>query len=214
MNTVASIFAILTGVCALVEWAATHTDRKQVRFVTKPLTIILLIVVAATVDISVSPSIRYWMLAGLVLSLGGDIFLLLSKKWFLAGLGSFLVGHIAYVVGLQLGRTSVAWTLVGLAFVVVAGVTFTRAMLQRVDLEANRKLLGPVFAYIVIISAMVVSAFGTASLPAIVGAVLFYASDGTLAWNRFAEKRRWGPLAVMVTYHLAQFGLVTWLVTG
>ena len=53
-----------------------------------------------------------------------------------------------------------------------------------------------------------------AVLLAIGGAVLFYVSDATLAWNRFLEPRRFGPLAVMVTYHLAQAGLVGWLVTG
>jgi uncharacterized membrane protein YhhN len=73
-------------------------------------------------------------------------------------------------------------------------------------------MVGPVVAYLVVISAMVVSAFGTAAAWAIVGAFLFYVSDATLAWNRFIEQRRFGPLAVMVTYHLGQIGLVAWLV--
>ena len=33
-------------------------------------------------------------------------------------------------------------------------------------------------------------------------------------WNRFVAARRFGHLAVMVTYHLGQAGLVAWLVTG
>ncbi len=214
MTTLAWTFAALTGLCALVEWWATHRARRSVRYVTKPLTLILLIGVAVTLDPSVSSAIHWWMVAGLVLSLAGDIFLLLPEKWFLAGLGSFLVGHIAYVVGLQLAPTSLGWTLVGLVVVIVTVLVVGRAMLQRVDLDEARGLIGPVVAYVVIISAMVVSAFGTAAIFAIVGASLFYVSDGTLAWNRFAEKRRWGPLSVMVTYHLGQFGLVAWLVTG
>ncbi|HET8930222.1 MAG TPA: lysoplasmalogenase, partial [Acidimicrobiales bacterium] len=204
----------LTGLCALVEWWATHNDRKSIRYVTKPLTLVLLIGVAVTLDPTVSSAIHWWMVAGLVLSLAGDIFLLLSEKWFLAGLGSFLLGHIAYVVGLQLAPTSLGWSLVGLAVVLVSVIVVGRLMLQRVDLNEAKGLIGPVIAYVIIISAMVVSAFGTAAIFAIVGALLFYISDGTLAWNRFAEKRRWGPLSVMVTYHLGQFGLVAWLVTG
>lgn len=214
MNAVAGTFAVLTAAVMLMEWWATHNDRKKIRYVTKPLSLVLLIVVAATLDPSVSPAVRNWMLAGLVLSLGGDIFLLGSEKWFLAGLGSFLLGHIAYVIGLQSAHTSGAWTLVGLALVIVSVVVVGRLMLQRVDLAQARGLIGPVIAYIIIISAMVVSAFGTTAIFAIVGALLFYFSDGTLAWNRFAEKRRWGPLTVMVTYHLGQAGLVAWLVTG
>jgi uncharacterized membrane protein YhhN len=214
MTTVAWTFAALTGVCALIEWWATHRDRMAVRYVTKPLTLVLLIAVAVTLDPSVSSTIRWWMVAGLVLSLAGDVFLLSSERWFLAGLGSFLVGHLAYVVGLQLAPTSLGWTLIGLAVVIVAVFVGGRAMLQRVDLDEAKGLIGPVIAYVVIISAMVVSAFGTAAVFAIVGSLLFYFSDATLAWNRFAEKRRWGPLTVMVTYHLGQFGLVAWLVTG
>ena len=37
---------------------------------------------------------------------------------------------------------------------------------------------------------------------------VFYASDATLAWNRFVRPLRHGHLAVMVTYHLGQIGLV------
>lgn len=214
MTTLAWLFAVPTALCALIEWWATHKDRVGIRHVTKPLTLILLIGVAVSLDPGVSPAIRNWMVIGLILSLAGDIFLLGSEKWFLAGLGSFLLGHIAYIVGLQLGRESIQWTLIGLAVVIVCGAVYVRAMLQRVDLEANRSLIGPVIAYIVIISVMVVSAFGTVGVFAILGALLFYASDATLAWNRFAEKRRWGGLAVMVTYHLAQFSLVAWTLTG
>lgn len=214
MTSIAWAFAALTGSCAVIEWWATHRDRMAVRHVTKPLTLVLLIAVAVTLDPTVSSAVHWWMVAGLVLSLAGDIFLLLSEKWFLAGLGSFLVGHIAYVVGLQLAPTSLGWTLIGLAVVIVSVLVGGRAMLQRVDLNEARGLIGPVIAYVIIISAMVVSAFGTAAVCAIVGSLLFYFSDATLAWNRFAEKRRWGPLTVMVTYHLGQFGLVAWLVTG
>ena len=68
-------------------------------------------------------------------------------------------------------------------------------------------LAGPVVVYMVVISAMVVAAFGSTIAVAVAGALLFYASDATLAWNRFVQPFRWGNLAVMVTYHLGQAGL-------
>ena len=40
------------------------------------------------------------------------------------------------------------------------------------------------------------------------GALLFYVSDATLGWNRFVAPSRGAQVAVMVTYHLAQAGLV------
>jgi uncharacterized membrane protein YhhN len=72
----------------------------------------------------------------------------------------------------------------------------------------------PVIAYILVISTMVVAAVGTLSPLAIAGAVLFYASDATLGWNRFVRPLPRGDLAVMVTYHLAQILLFLALVVG
>ena len=196
---------------AVADWWATWAQRPQVRHVTKPATLVALIGVAVTLT-PVDPTIRTWMVVGLVLSLAGDVFLMLPERWFVAGLGSFLLGHIAYIVGLQLAPRSLGWTLLGIALVLAAVATVGRRIVLGVAAGDHREMVGPVIAYLVVISAMVVSAFGTAGLWAIAGASLFYASDATLAWNRFLEPRRFGPLAVMVTYHLGQLGLVAWLV--
>lgn len=214
MTTVAWALAAVTAVFAVVDWWAAATDRPQVRHVTKPATLVALIGVAVTLDPTVSPGIRTAMVVGLVFSLGGDVFLMLPEKWFVAGLGSFLVGHIAYVVAMQSAPTSVTGTLVGLAVVGLGIAVVGQRVVRGVAAGEHRALVGPVIAYLTVISAMVVSAFGTEAPWAIVGASLFYASDATLAWNRFLTPLTWGPLAVMVTYHLGQMGLVAWLVTG
>lgn len=214
MTGLAWAFAGLAAVLALADWWATWVERSAVRAVTKPGALAALIGVAAALDPTVDPRIRTWMVIGLVLSLAGDVFLLLEERWFVAGLGSFLLGHIAYVVGLQLAPTSVEGTLLGLVVVAVAIGTVGRRIVGAVAGGEQREMVGPVIAYLVVISAMVVSAFGTEAIWAVVGAGLFYASDATLAWNRFVAPRRLGHLAVMVTYHLGQAGLVAWLVTG
>jgi uncharacterized membrane protein YhhN len=200
-----------TLLSASVDWWATWHQRQRVRFVAKPLTLVLLIATALALTPD-DPTIRTVMVIGLVFSLGGDVFLMLPERWFIAGLASFLLGHLAYVVGLQMAPTSVDWTVVGLAAVLASVAVVGRRIVAGVAAGEQRSLVGPVVAYLVVISAMVVSAFGTAAIWAIVGACLFYASDATLAWNRFLEPRRFGPLAVMVTYHLGQIGLVCWLV--
>lgn len=211
MTTTSWALLAVTFAFAFADWWATWAERKDVRFVTKPATLAFLIGVAATLT-PVDPTIRTWMVIGLVLSLAGDVFLMLDEKWFVAGLASFLLGHIAYIVGLQLAPRSWGWTAVGLAVVLVAIAVVGRKVVQGVAAGGHREMVGPVIAYLVVISAMVVSAFGTGSPRAIAGASLFYVSDATLAWNRFLEQRRFGPLAVMVTYHLGQIGLVAWLV--
>ena len=67
---------------------------------------------------------------------------------------------------------------------------------------------GPVLVYILVISAMVASAIGSLIPAAIAGSVLFYVSDALNAWSRFIREYEWGRLAIIVTYHLGQIGLV------
>ncbi|MBA3281604.1 MAG: lysoplasmalogenase [Acidimicrobiia bacterium] len=214
MTTASWVFAVAALAFAVTDWWAVWVKRAKVRYVTKPAALGALIGVALTLDPAVDPTVRSWMVAGLVLSLVGDIFLMLDDKWFVAGLSSFLLGHIAYVVGLQLAPTSRTGTVVGLIVVGLVIATVGRRIVTGVASGDHRELVVPVVAYLVVISAMVVSASGTEDPWAVAGAGLFYVSDATLAWNRFLEPRRWGPLTVMVTYHLGQAGLVSWLVTG
>ncbi len=214
MNSASWVLLAMAGGFALTDWWAVITEQQVVRYVAKPATLVALIGVAVTLDPTVSTATRNAMVAGLVLSLAGDVFLMFDEQFFVAGLAAFLAGHVAYVVGLQLAPTSLPWTLIALVVVTLAIVTVGRRIVSGVGAGDDPSLVGPVIAYLVVISAMVVSAFGTEAGWAIVGALLFYLSDATLAWNRFLEKRPHGPLAVMVTYHLAQAGLVAWLATG
>ncbi len=213
MTTTAWILAVVAAVFALTDWFGVVTDRATVRYIAKPATLVALIGVALAVNPADS-TIRAWMVAGLVFSLGGDVFLMLPERWFIAGLVSFLIGHIAYVVGLGLAPTSTAGLAVGLAVVVASAATVGRSIVTTVRAGSHTALTAPVIAYIAVISAMVIAAFGTTAAAAIIGALLFYASDSILAWNRFVRPIRNGGLAVMVTYHLAQAGLVAWIVTG
>ena len=59
---------------------------------------------------------------------------------------------------------------------------------------------------------MVASAIGVGHPAGVIGAGFFYASDALIAWNRFIAGTRHGRLAIIVTYHLAQIGLVLSLV--
>jgi uncharacterized membrane protein YhhN len=215
VNGPAWTFAGIALVLGVADWWAVWTDRTRLRPFTKPASIASLIAAAVVLE-PFDDTVRTWMVAGLVLSMAGDVFLLRSDRepWFVAGLGSFLLGHIAYVVAMASQFDSAAALAVGVAFVVASVALVGRRIVGSLGAAGAGDMVVPVVAYLVVISAMVVSAFGTAAPAAIVGALLFYGSDATLAWNRFIEQRRFGPVAVMVTYHLAQAALVAWLVTG
>jgi uncharacterized membrane protein YhhN len=212
MTTTAWAFGVVASAFIVADWSAVWFDRRAARRVTKPAALVALVVVALTL-VPVDPTIRTVMVVGLVLSLAGDVFLL-DERWFVAGLGAFLLGHLAYVAALQMAPTSWSWLAVGLVGVLASVALVGRPILGAVAAGDHGELTVPVVAYLVVISVMVISAFGTASAPAILGAGLFYVSDTTLAWNRFVEARRSGPLAAMVTYHLGQAGLVGWVATG
>jgi hypothetical protein len=59
---------------------------------------------------------------------------------------------------------------------------------------------------------MVACAIGSGVVVGIVGAGCFFVSDALIAETRFVGPRSWGPLTVIVTYHLALAGLVVSLV--
>lgn len=206
------IFALVAFGMALTDWWAVFVDEKTRRFVAKPGALAALTLLAITAS-PASNAIRAWMVLGLLCSLAGDVFLLLPARWFIAGLGAFLCGHIFYVNGLLLAWESWLSALAGLALVAVGGATIGRVIVGDVSLYHSR-LTKAVMVYLLVISAMVVAAFGTGRPTAIFGALLFYASDAILAWNRFVNPLNNGNLAVMVTYHLGQAGLVWWAIAG
>lgn len=211
VNGLLVAMGVVTAVLAVADWVAVWRRRRKLRWLTKPGTMVALIVVAVLLD-PADPTIRSWFVAALVLSLAGDVFLMLAEKWFVAGLGSFLLAHLAYVVGLLLAFRSGWWSMAGLVLVAAFAIWVGRRVVAAVS-AGDSALVGPVVAYIAVISAMVVAAFGTAAGWAVAGALLFYASDSILAWDRFVESLRMGPPAVMITYHLAQVSFVVSLVT-
>jgi uncharacterized membrane protein YhhN len=144
---------------------------------------------------------------GFVLCLGGDVALLPSVDRFVVGLASFLLGHVALVVAFVLVGLDEPW-LAGPALVGAAIVCSTVG--RRVVAGARRRepgLAGPVMAYLVVISSMAVFGWASGRVAAIVGSSAFVVSDSILGWSIFVERRRWMPLAVMVTYHVALGGL-------
>lgn len=202
-----------TVVVAFIDWWSVATDRRSVELVFKPATMVVLISAALTLVDPASQRSQSFIVAGLVCSLAGDVFLMFEERYFVAGLASFLVGHLMYVVALSaLGGLSAPLLAVGLVGVLVAAGIVGSRIVAGARSRDNR-LSVPVAAYIAVISAMVAVATGTAVPAAIAGALLFYVSDAVLGWNRFVQELRNGRVIVHCTYHLGQIGLVLALVS-
>ena len=182
---------------AALDWIAVANDWKAGEWVAKPATLALLVLYAA-----LQPEVTWVLLAALIFSLLGDIYLMLPNDMFIAGLSAFLIGHIFYVMSFTVDPTARAVWLI-LILVISAPLAF------RILIAAKPETMRPPIAvYMLAIVAMVASAFASASLAAIVGALLFYASDAMIAWNRFVDPFPGARVAIIVTYHLGQLGLV------
>lgn len=126
------------------------------------------------------------ILAGLAFSWCGDVLLLSrAKRVFLAGLGAFLLGHVAYSVAFVRRGVSVGATAASLVALLLPLTLVARWLLPSVD----RPMRAPVIAYMAVITAMVALAVGTVAALGgpwvLVGAVMFYLSDLSVARDRF-----------------------------
>jgi uncharacterized membrane protein YhhN len=128
------------------------------------------------------------LLGGLALSFLGDAFLIgETQEAFLAGLSAFLLAHLAYVTAFVIN--GVSWRWVGVAAIPVIGIAL--AIAHWLSPHIAPYLVLPVRLYIIVISAMVIAAFGTrgkgGSVLILAGALLFFLSDLSVAALRLVQ---------------------------
>jgi len=190
--------------CALHLRAAYRGPRWQV-YLFKPLTTTLLLGLAAALPPVHGTAYRVAILAGLVFSLAGDVFLMLPRDRFIAGLASFLAAHLAYIAAFGAAGPTASDSQLLLPLGLVA------LILLRLLWPTLGKLRLPVVLYTGTIVVMVWRAWarsrsnptpGTALAAA--GAALFLVSDAMLALNRSHRSHAGAQAAVQVTYVAAQ----------
>jgi uncharacterized membrane protein YhhN len=211
MTGAAWAILVVALVIAALDWISVATMIRWLEYATKPGFMLALIVLAVVMH-PVDQTERAFFIGALALGLLSDVFLMLPRDLFVAGLAAALVEHLAYISGfrtreLHLGHLLIA---AALAFVSVAVIfpTINGALLRD-----HRKLVAPVIAYLVVFVLMVASAGGTGSLVALAGALLFFYSDAILAWNRFVKPLPFGRVVNIVPYHVGQALLVASLVS-
>ncbi len=159
-----------------------------------------------------APKVRRWVLAGLVLSLGGDVALLWPKEGFLPGLVSFLLAHLAYLVAFTRVQRLAAWPPAFAFYAALAGF-----VLWQLWPGVPTALQAPVVAYVVCLAAMAAQAAVVWRRGSPRGAVLglggalFLASDALLASNKFAGPLPLASLWILGTYWSAQWCIASWL---
>lgn len=166
--------------------------------------VIKTLAIAALAALAVIMDGPWLLVAALALSALGDLFISREgEAAFLAGLGSFLLAHIAYV--------ALFWGIGGGALSpVVAGLFAIYAVgMLRWLWPHLADMKAPVCAYIAVIYAMGVTAAAApiALWPVFAGAGLFVISDSVLAAETFVFKdapRRWTAPVIWTTYYASQ----------
>jgi uncharacterized membrane protein YhhN len=111
----------------------------------------------------------------------------------------------------------VSWPRLAAAFPLLAvllGFQVATRILQGARRRGGTTMLVAVAVYSLIISAMVVTAFGTSSWLAAAGATLFALSDSMIAFDRFVRPSSRADLPIMVTYHSGQLLLIGGLIVA
>ena len=200
---------------AVINWVAVERKWKMVEYVAKPATMILLLLwVSLNAGLG---GVLLWFTLGGILSLCGDVFLMLPGNFFIPGLVSFLLAHVSYIIGLNADGLDLRWQS-GIILLGLATISYWLfgKLASAMNAKGQSSMKAPVLVYVLVISLMVYSALLTGwqdpwlGLPALLvslGAVLFYASDGQLAWDKFIQPLPHARLRVMVTYHLGQLGI-------
>lgn len=211
----AIIVLVAAAAVAVVDWWAVRAARRDVERWAKPLTMALLVAVAATWP-DVAGDVRAWLVVGACLGVVGDVALLDDGETaFLVGLSSFAAGHLAYAVGALSVGVDPVWALPGLGvMLLLLGFRFVTHTVVGARRSGGTALAGAVVFYATVIAAMVVASWATGNVVAGLGATLFAVSDWVLGHRRFAGPLPGGRLAVMVPYHVGQALLLVGLASA
>ena len=200
------VLTVLAFVSAILTIAAAYQHRRLTHYLFKPLTIVFIILIALEAKHATSPFYRQTIIAGLLFSLAGDIFLMLPQDRFIPGLVSFLAAHVFYIAAFthESGGALSFWTLI--PFLIYG------SLMMRVLWPHLGKMRLPVILYMLAILMMGWAAADRriltgqeGSLLAFLGAILFIASDSFLALDKFRGRFRSAQLLILSTYFTAQW---------
>ncbi len=152
----------------------------------------------------------------------GDVILLFADRgeiYFILGLVAFLISHIFYIV--LFNKQTISKTIsnklsftAGIGLILLYFILMINTLIPKLG-----SLTIPVVIYAMVISTMLYFALkGSYQWNAIpyhsvlVGAFLFISSDSILAMNKFYEPIPNASFLIMITYLLAQYGIVKGIV--
>lgn len=201
-----AILTLLALISASIVIHAEYSGPEVHIYLFKPLTMGFILLIAARAGKQKASRYRYAIVAGLLCSLAGDIFLMLPSDPFVAGLVSFLVAHLFYIVAFTAGR-EFRFSLRSFGPFVLYGILMLAILWPHLG---NMKL--PVLVYTLVLLVMARQAWERWSrteqrgaLLAFLGTVSFVISDSALSIDRFLGQFAVAPALILGTYFTAQW---------
>lgn len=200
------LLPVAFAAAGLLRIGARAVDATRLDYVATPLATILVIAIAWTDPGDEGDSYRRFVLAGLVFSLAGDVYLMLPGDRFLAGLVAFLFAHVSYTVAFTRDGGFTGSPVVTLPFAIGGSLVMTAILPGIGDVAL------PVFLYALVLLTMAMQAVErwrrhahAGARLAACGAVAFAISDATLGIARFAGGFPGSELVVAASYLTAQY---------
>jgi uncharacterized membrane protein YhhN len=203
--------AILACAMMAIIGSSVGGDALWLHYIFKPATTLLVWWSVWRITAPLHPSYRRAVLVALLLSLCGDVFLMLPASviglGFELGLASFLIAHLFFLRAFTRDAPLFGWRL-PLVLLLLVGVGNLLVLWSSI----GKALQLPVVAYmlcLVCMSAQAVSRAISLGTPgarlAAFGGIAFLVSDTTLAYNKFHVPIPASALLVLGTYYAALF---------
>ena len=209
------IFLVIFFIIVIVEVFSEYKDNKKLEYCTKPLLMPLLILfyIFGVIEGASIARVDWLIVVALIGGCAGDIFLMLKnqEKWFLFGMGAFLVNQIFYIISFLLSISNITnfntWGL----FLLGPAILMLIFMVPRfINKTEDMKI--PVLVYLGAILLMHIVAIlrlaefqGLPFILVYVGSISYIFSDATIAVNKWDTDVPNGRLIIMTTYIMAQF---------
>lgn len=218
-DDLSNVILVIFAMCAALDIAASIKKDIKYKRIFKPVLMPLLICFYV---LSVGEAANIAVIAALAFGCLGDSFLLgKSEKCFTLGLGSFLAGHICYIIALvpRIGIENFFSVVLVLMASVAAYIVYACVICGHLLPSVDKQTKPAVMAYIVVILAMsfiaelvCISEPGLNTVLTLIGSFFFIVSDSVLAFEEFKGE---SGKAVMPTYVAAQLLIVLgFVITG
>lgn len=206
---------LIFGLLSVIELVSLQFGFTFLHTLTKPL--LMPVLIGMLYYSGIAGTKRKWILIGLFFSWLGDIFLLLDSKgsiFFIAGLVSFLITHIFYILYF-LSIVNPAPSLLKKQPLLIVLTLCYGSSLVFLLFPYLGELKIPVIVYATVICSMLLSSLHLynkiekpANLFFFLGAALFVISDSLLAVNKFYQPIPLSGVWTMLTYCSAQYLIV------